>query len=116
MFFCYCVFVQYIGEGEYFYYVDVFQKKEILCFEMDIDNLYVQNLLFVVENVEVFKKVIEYDIYKIVNVVKKIFFVDGKIFELEIVIQFFKIWFEMEYIDCGLFVKEWVKGNCVLVI
>ncbi|EHE1721652.1 exodeoxyribonuclease [Salmonella enterica] len=110
------VLAQYIGEGEYLYHVDASQKKEILRLEMDTDNSYVQNLLLAAENVEAFKKAIEHDIHKIVNAVKKVFPVDGKTPELATVIQFLKTWFETEYIDRGLLVKEWAKGNRVSAI
>lgn len=110
------VLAQYIGEGEYLYYVDASQKKEILRLEMDTDNSYVQNLLLAAENVEAFKKAIEHDIHKIVNAVKKVFPVDGKTPELATVIQFLKTWFETEHIDRGLLVKEWAKGNRVSAI
>lgn len=110
------VLAQYIGEGEYLYHVDASQKKEILRLEMDTDNSYVQNLLLAAENVEAFKKAIEHDIHKIVNVVKKVFPVDGKTPELATVIQFLKTWFETEHIDRGLLVKEWAKGNRVSAI
>ncbi|END2532727.1 PD-(D/E)XK nuclease-like domain-containing protein [Salmonella enterica] len=110
------VLAQYIGEGEYLYHVDASQKKEILRLEMDTDNSYVQNLLLAAENVEAFKKAIEYDIHKIVNAVKKVFPVDGKTPELATVIQFLKTWFETEHIDRGLLVKEWAKGNRVSAI
>lgn len=110
------VLAQYIGDGEYLYHVDTGQKKEIACLEMDTDNSYVQNLLLAAENVEAFKKAIEHDIHKIVNVVKKVFPVDGKIPELATVIQFLKTWFETEHIDRGLLVKEWAKGNRVSAI
>ncbi|EGL2838825.1 exodeoxyribonuclease, partial [Salmonella enterica] len=110
------VLAQYIGEGEYLYHVDASQKKEILRLEMDTDNSYVQNLLLAAENAEAFKKAIEHDIHKIVNVVKKVFPVDGKTPELATVIQFLKTWFETEHIDRGLLVKEWAKGNRVSAI
>ncbi|HCT1113334.1 TPA: PD-(D/E)XK nuclease-like domain-containing protein [Salmonella enterica subsp. enterica serovar Senftenberg] len=110
------VLAQHIGEGEYLYHVDAYQKKEILRLEMDTDNSYVQNLLLAAENVEAFKKAIEHDIHKIVNAVKKVFPVDGKTPELATVIQFLKTWFETEHIDRGLLVKEWAKGNRVSAI
>ncbi|EDN7243084.1 DNA breaking-rejoining protein [Salmonella enterica subsp. enterica serovar Thompson] len=90
------VLAQYIGEGEYLYHVDASQKKEILRLEMDTDNSYVQNLLLAAENVEAFKKAIEHDIHKIVNAVKKVFPVDGKVPELCTTIKFFKEWFSAE--------------------
>ncbi|EEH4116151.1 DNA breaking-rejoining protein [Salmonella enterica subsp. enterica] len=110
------VLAQYIGDGQYLYHVDAAQKKEIVALEMDTDDAYVQNMLLAAENVEAFKKAIEHDIHKVVNAVKKAFPVDGKKQELATVIQFLKTWFETDYVDRGLLVKEWAKGNRVSCI
>ncbi|HGH3389689.1 TPA: RecE family exodeoxyribonuclease [Citrobacter freundii] len=110
------VLAQFIGDGEYLYHVDAGQKNEIIRLEMDTDDAYIQNLLLAAENVEAFKKAIEHDIHKVVNAVKKVFPVDGKKPELATVIQFLTVWFKTEYIDRGLLVKEWQKGNRVAQI
>ncbi|END4897537.1 RecE family exodeoxyribonuclease [Citrobacter freundii] len=110
------VLAQFIGDGEYLYHIDAGQKNEIVRFEMDTDDTYIQNLLLAAENVEAFKKAIEHDIHKVVNAVKKVFPVDGKKPELATVIQFLTVWFKTEYIDRGLLVKEWQKGNRVAQI
>ncbi|EIL6443273.1 PD-(D/E)XK nuclease-like domain-containing protein [Salmonella enterica] len=110
------VLAQFIGDGEYLYHIDVGQKNEIVRLEMDTDDTYIQNLLLAAENVEAFKKSIEHDIHKVVNAVKKVFPVDGKKPELATVIQFLTVWFKTEYIDRGLLVKEWQKGNRVTTI
>ncbi|MCX2442337.1 RecE family exodeoxyribonuclease [Citrobacter freundii] len=110
------VLAQFIGDGEYLYHVDAAQKNEIVRLEMDTDDAYVQNLLLAAENVEAFKKAIEHDIHKVVNAVKKVFPVDGKIPELATLIQFLKLWFKTDYIDRGLLVKEWSQGNRVTTI
>lgn len=110
------VLAQFIGDGEYLYHVDAAQKNEIVRLEMDTDDAYVQNLLLAAENVEAFKKAIEHDIHKVVNAVKKVFPVDGKKPELATVIQFLTVWFKTDYIDRGLLVKEWSKGNRVTTI
>lgn len=110
------VLAQFIGDGEYLYHIDAGQKNEIVRLEMDTDDTYIQNLLLAAENVEAFKKAIEHDIHKVVNAVKKVFSVDGKKPELATVIQFLTVWFKTEYIDRGLLVKEWQKGNRVAQI
>ncbi|QMM94917.1 PD-(D/E)XK nuclease-like domain-containing protein [Citrobacter freundii] len=110
------VLAQFIGDGEYLYHVDAGQKNEIVRLEMDTDDTYIQNLLLAAENVVAFKKAIEHDIHKVVNAVKKVFPVDGKKPELATVIQFLTVWFKTEYIDRGLLVKEWQKGNRVAQI
>ncbi|EAB8476317.1 DNA breaking-rejoining protein [Salmonella enterica subsp. enterica serovar Java] len=103
------VLAQYIGDGEYLYHVDTGQKKEIACLEMDTQNTTVQNLILAAENVEPFKKAIEHDIHKAVNVYKQVFPVDGKVPELCTTIKFFKEWFSAEHINRGLLVKEWAE-------
>lgn len=105
------VLAQFIGEGEYLYHVDAGQKNEIVRLEMDTDESYIQNLLLAAENVEAFKKSIEHDIHKVVNAVKKVFPVDGKIPELATLIQFLKLWFATDHIDRGILVREWAAGN-----
>ncbi|NGF66898.1 RecE family exodeoxyribonuclease [Citrobacter freundii] len=110
------VLAQFIGDGEYLYHIDAGQKNEIVRLEMDTDDTYIQNLLLAAENVEAFKKAIEHDIHKVVNAVKKVFPVDGKKPELATVILFLTVWFKTEYIDRGLLVKEWQKGNRVAQI
>ncbi|HDH7387305.1 TPA: PD-(D/E)XK nuclease-like domain-containing protein [Escherichia coli] len=110
------VLAQFIGDGEYLYHIDAGQKNEIVRLEMDTDDTYIQNLLLAAENVEAFKKAIEHDIHKVVNAVKKVFPVDGKKPELATVIQFLTVWFNTNYIDRGLLVKEWQKGNRVAQI
>lgn len=103
---------QFISE-EYAYHIDTEQKKTIQELELDVDNGYVQNLLLAAENVEPFGKAPEIDIWKVVSALKTVFPVDGKRVDLVTVIQFFKAWFNTEYIDRGLLVKEWCKGNRV---
>ncbi|EEK3168966.1 PD-(D/E)XK nuclease-like domain-containing protein [Salmonella enterica subsp. enterica serovar Kentucky] len=103
------VLAQYIGDGEYLYHVDTYQKKEIACLEMDTQNTTVQNLILAAENVEPFKKAIEHDIHKAVNAYKQVFPVDGKVPELCTTIKFFKEWFSAEHINRGLLVKEWAE-------
>ncbi len=105
------VLAQFIGDGEYLYHVDAGQKNEIIRLEMDTDDAYIQNLLLAAENVEAFKKAIEHDIHKVVNAVKKVFPVDGKKTELATVIQFLTVWFNTDYIDRGILVREWAAGN-----
>ncbi|WP_112974622.1 RecE family exodeoxyribonuclease [Escherichia coli] len=105
------VLAQFIGDGEYLYHIDAWQKNEIVRLEMDTDDAYVQNLLLAAENVEAFKKAIEHDIHKVVNAVKKVFPVDGKIPELATLIQFLKLWFATDHIARGILVREWAAGN-----
>ncbi|HGT5191933.1 TPA: RecE family exodeoxyribonuclease [Escherichia coli] len=104
------ILAQFISD-EYVYHIDSEQKKIIQGLELDVDNSYVQNLLLAAENVEAFKKAIEHDIHKVVNAVKKVFPVDGKIPELATLIKFLKLWFATDHIDRGILVREWAAGN-----
>ncbi|WP_454730540.1 3'-5' exoribonuclease domain-containing protein [Citrobacter freundii] len=103
---------QFISE-EYAYHIDTEQKKTIQELELDVDNNYVQNLLLAAENVEFFKNAAEIDISRVVAALKTVFPVEGKRTELSLIMRFIRIWFNTEYIDRGLLVKEWCKGNRV---
>lgn len=105
------VIAQCMADGEYLYHVDKEQMTNILRLEMDTQNTFIQNIILAAENVEPFKNAIEIDIHRAVVAFKTVFPVDGKTPELTTAIQFFKAWFGTEYIDRGVLVKEWQKGN-----
>jgi len=104
---------QFITDKEYAYHIDTEQKKAILRLEMDVDNSYVQNLLLAAENEAPLKDVKEYDLWKLTDAIKQVFPVDAKTPELGVMCQFIRVWRETTYIDRGLLVKEWAKGNRV---
>lgn len=104
---------QFITDKEYAYHIDTEQKKDILKLEMDVDNSYVQNLLLAAENEAPLKDVKEYDLWKLTDAIKQVFPVDAKTPELGVMCQFIRVWRETTYIDRGLLVKEWAKGNRV---
>lgn len=104
---------QFITDKEYAYHIHTDQKKAILRLEMDIDNSYVQNLLLAAENEAPLKDVKEYDLWKLTDAIKQVFPVDAKTPELGVMCQFIRVWRETTYIDRGLLVKEWAKGNRV---
>ena len=106
---------QFISD-EYAYHIDTEQKKTIQELELDVDNNYVQNLLLAAENVEFFKNAAEIDISRVVAALKTVFPVEGKRTDLSLVMRFIRIWFKTDYIDRGLLVKEWQKGNRVAQI
>ncbi|MDV7025154.1 PD-(D/E)XK nuclease-like domain-containing protein [Atlantibacter subterranea] len=83
---------------------------------MDVDNSYVQNLLLAAENAPALKDVKEYDLWKLTEAVMEVFPQDRKTPELGVMLQFLKAWSETAYIDKGLLVKEWAKGNRVAAI
>ncbi|QCD02262.1 exodeoxyribonuclease VIII [Citrobacter portucalensis] len=109
------ILAQFISD-EYAYHIDAEQKKIIQGLELDVDNSYVQNLLLAAENVEFFKNAAEIDISRVVAALKTVFPVEGKRTELSLVMRFIRIWFNTDYIDRGLLVKEWCKGNRVSAI
>lgn len=109
------ILAQFISD-EYVYHIDAEQKKIIQGLELDVDNSYVQNLLLAAENVEFFKNAAEIDISRVVAALKTVFPVEGKRTELSLVMRFIRIWFNTDYIDRGLLVKEWQKGNRVTTI
>ncbi|TKU56298.1 exodeoxyribonuclease, partial [Citrobacter sp. wls715] len=109
------ILAQFISD-EYAYHIDAEQKKIIQGLELDVDNSYVQNLLLAAENVEFFKNAAEIDISRVVAALKTVFPVEGKRTELSLVMRFIRIWFNTDYIDRGLLVKEWQKGNRVAQI
>lgn len=104
------ILAQFIAD-EYAYHIDAEQKKAIQQLEMDVDNSYVQNMLLAAENVEPFKAAHELDFWKVITALKTIFPVDGKRVELSLVIQFFRTWYNTDYIDRGILVREWAVGN-----
>lgn len=80
--------------------------------EMDTDNSYVQNLLLAAESCPELKSYDTKDLWRYTDAIRKVFSQDKR-HELAVVLQFTKIWVETEYIDRGLLVKEWLKGNRV---
>lgn len=107
---------QFISESEYAYHIQAEQKNAIIALEMDVDNSYVQNLLLAAENTPSLKDVREYDLWKLTTALKEAFPQDKKLPELGVMLQFLKAWSETAYIDKGLLVKEWAKGNRISAI
>ncbi|WP_313759012.1 RecE family exodeoxyribonuclease [Atlantibacter hermannii] len=107
---------QFISDNEYAYHINPAQKNAIVGLEMDVDNSYVQNLLLAAENAPALKDVKEYDLWKLTEAVREVFPQDRKTPELGVMLQFLKAWSETAYIDKGLLVKEWTKGNRVAAI
>ncbi|MDU7382244.1 MAG: RecE family exodeoxyribonuclease, partial [Enterobacteriaceae bacterium] len=107
---------QFISESEYAYHIQAEQKNALIALEMDVDNSYVQNLLLAAENTPSLKDVREYDLWKLTDAVREVFPQDKKLPELGVMLQFLKAWSETAYIDKGLLVKEWAKGNRISAI
>lgn len=91
------------------------EHTEISAMEMDTDNSYVQNLILAAEQHDELKKFDTPDLRRYTDAVLKVF-PQGKRQELSTLIQFTKAWLETDYIDRGLLVKEWAKGNRISTI
>ncbi|MFU0882729.1 RecE family exodeoxyribonuclease [Kluyvera cryocrescens] len=106
---------QLCAEAGHVYHISIPRRKELSALEMDMDNTYVQNLLMAVENAPEVKAYDMPALWKLTDAVKKVFPQDKRN-ELNLFLQFVKAWVSTEYIDRGLLVKEWQKGNRVAQI
>ncbi|MCR2796148.1 3'-5' exoribonuclease [Enterobacter kobei] len=88
------------------------EYEAISALEMDTDNSYVQNLLLAAENCEEVKGYDTKDLWRYTDAIRKVFNQEKR-HELALVLRFTRIWAATNYIDRGLLVKEWGKGNRV---
>lgn len=86
------------------------QRTQISSLEMDTDNSYIHNLLLAVENCEEVKGYDTKDLWRYTDAIRKVFSQEKR-HELALVLRFTRIWAATDYIDRGLLVKEWQKGN-----
>lgn len=91
------------------------EYEGISALEMDTDNSYVQNLLLAAENCEQVKGYDTKDLWHYTDAIRKVFSQEKR-HELALVLRFTRIWAATDYIDRGLLVKEWAKGNRVAEI
>lgn len=103
---------QLCAEDGHVYHISIPRRKELSALEMDMDNTYVQNLLLAVENAPEIKAYDMPGLWKLTDAVQKALSQTQR-HELNHFIQFVKAWVSTEYIDRGLLVKEWQKGNRV---
>ena len=106
---------QLCAETGHVYHISIPRRKELSALEMDMDNTYVQNLLLAVENAPEVKAYDMPGLWKLTDAVQKAL-PQIQRHELNHFIQFVKAWVSTEYIDRGLLVKEWQKGNRVAQI
>ena len=106
---------QLCSEKGHVYHISIPRRKELSALEMDMDNTYVQNLLLAVENAPEVKAYDMPGLWKLTDAVQKAL-PQEKRHELNSFVQFVKAWESTEYIDRGLLVKEWQKGNRVALI
>ncbi|HHX0505654.1 MULTISPECIES: exonuclease [Enterobacter cloacae complex] len=91
------------------------EYEGISALEMDTDNSYVQNLLLAAENCEQVKGYDTKDLWRYTDAIRKVFGQEKR-HELALVLRFTRIWAATDYIDRGLLVKEWAKGNRIAEI
>lgn len=103
---------QLCAEDGHVYHISIPRRKELSALEMDTDNTYVQNLLLAAENAPEVKTFDIPTLWKFTAAVKAVFPQDKRC-EMSLVMRFVRIWIATDYIDRGLLVKEWQKGNRV---
>jgi len=103
---------QLCAEERHVHHISIPHRAELSALEMDMDNSYVQNLLLAAENVPEVKTFDIPTLWKFTAAVKAVFPQDKRN-EMSLIMRFVRIWVSTEYIDRGLLVKEWVKGNRV---
>jgi exodeoxyribonuclease VIII len=88
-------------------------NTKVSALEMDTDNSYVQNLLLAAENCEQVKGYDTKDLWRYTDAIRKVFSQEKRRTR----------WFSIhqnlaatDYIDRGLLVKEWAKGNRIAEI
>ena len=106
---------QLCAEERHVHHISIPHRAELSALEMDMDNTYVQNLLMAVENAPEVKAYDMPGLWKLTDAVQKAL-PQTQRHELNHFIQFVKAWVSTEYIDRGLLVKEWQKGNRVAQI
>ncbi|SAS96183.1 RecE family exodeoxyribonuclease [Klebsiella variicola] len=103
---------QYMAEESHVYHISMPHRQELSALEMDTDNASVQDLILAAENVPEIKKYDMPALWKFTSANKKVF-PEGKRHELGKRIQFAKLWFATNAIDCGILTREWAAGNCI---
>lgn len=106
---------QLCAEQRHVHHISIPHRTELSALEMDMDNTYVQNLLLAANNAPEVKAYDMPGLWKLTDAVKKVFPQDKRN-ELNLFLRFVKAWVSTEYIDRGLLVKEWQKGNRVAQI
>lgn len=86
------------------------QRVQIMVMSLDTDNSYVQNLLLAANNAPELQSLSTAQLWKYTDAVKTVFPMD-KHHELNLFIQFTKLWVSTEHIDRGILVREWTNGN-----
>lgn len=91
------------------------QRVQIITLALDTDNNYVQNLLLAANNAPELHSVSTAQLWKYTDAIKTVFPMDKR-HELNLFIQFTKLWLSTEHIDRGILVREWAAGNRIMSV
>lgn len=103
---------QFILDDEFSHHVTPVQLAEVSRLELDMSNSYIQDMLLACHNVPAIQKLDTPNLWKFTDDFKRIFPQDKR-HTLHLMMNFAQAFVDTEYIDRGLLVKEWVKGNRV---
>ncbi|EJN2431558.1 PD-(D/E)XK nuclease-like domain-containing protein [Salmonella enterica subsp. enterica serovar Uganda] len=103
---------QFILDDEFSHHVTPVQLAEVSRLELDMSNSYIQDMLLACHNVPAIQKLDTPNLWKFTDAFKRIFPQDKR-HTLHLMMNFAQAFVDTEYIDRGLLVKEWVKGNRV---
>lgn len=106
---------QYVAEDGPIYHISMPHRRRLSALEMDVENHAIQDLILAAENEPEIRKLDQAALWKFTRANKDVF-PEDKRHELGLRVQFVKAWVSTEYIDRGLLVKEWAKGNRVSLI
>lgn len=103
---------QFILDDAFSHHVTPAQLAEVSRLELDMSNSYIQDMLLACHNVPAIQKLDTPNLWKFTDAFKRIFPQDKR-HTLHLMMNFAQAFVDTEYIDRGLLVKEWVKGNRV---
>ncbi|MGX8900620.1 RecE family exodeoxyribonuclease [Citrobacter werkmanii] len=103
---------QFILDDAFSHHVTPVQLAEVSRLELDMSNSYIQDMLLACHNVPAIQKLDTPNLWKFADAFKRIFPQDKR-HTLHLMMNFAQAFVDTEYIDRGLLVKEWAKGNRV---
>lgn len=106
---------QLLAEDRHVFHVNNATLAKLTTLEMDVDNSWVQNLLLAAENVPEIKKYDMNGIWKVTTAMKKVFPQERR-HDLNLFIQFMKLWVNTDHIDRGILTREWASGNRISAV
>lgn len=103
---------QFILDDAFSHHVTPVQLTEVSRLELDMSNSYIQDMLLACHNVPAIQKLDTPNLWKFTDAFKRIFPQDKR-HTLHLMMNFAQAFVDTDYIDRGLLVKEWMKGNRV---